>query len=745
MTTELRDDASGALRALTVFRDVDPALLEKLSTTLTPRQLAAGEALIRQGDHGDAMFIVRTGTLRVLVRGDDGREREVAVLGPGAHLGEIQLLTAGPRTASVLAATEAEVLQLSRSALDALGDGGSALTDALAASVHARLQADEIASVLRSIVGPVEQAVIDAFQKVVKWVYLQRGEALFRQGDPGDAWFIITGGRLEIEITNPQGESQVIGQLGRGDSLGEIALLTGEPRSATPYAIRDSRIARIDKADFDAIMLAHPAVLMSVSRTLSRTLVARTASGPRKRQKLRLSITVVNGTPGAPRAWVTQRLLKALELTGSVLHVSSERLAALGVVQNASALSEEHPAWRRFASWIEQQEATHDFVVFEADDTANAWTKRALRASDHVLVVSNATGDVSLSAVERELFDRGREKRLGARTSLVLVHGPDVRIPSRTAAWLDARPFVQRHHHVRQGRDGDVDRIARLISGRGIGLTLGGGGARGFAHLGVIRAMNELGLPIDFIGGTSMGSIMAGQYAMGISLEEAFELNGRIAAAQPFREFTLPFVAVLRSRRIDNSALMSFADVCIEDLWTPYFCISANLTRAEMIVHERGPVWKATRASGSLPGIAVPVIEGNNLLVDGGVINNLPGDIMRKRCNGAVIAVDVSPEEDVSMTHAEFPSPWTMLWNRLWPRRQRIAVPSINDILMRTLMLGSASRTHQVRREVDLYLRPPIDRFGMLEFDGMRDIAKVGYDYALQHLPKWAESWQPKR
>jgi predicted acylesterase/phospholipase RssA len=602
------------------------------------------------------------------------------------------------------------------------------------------LQLEELGAVLRSVIGPMEAHVVAEFQQVIKWVALRRGDVLFRQGDPGDAWFIITSGRLEIEIKNAQGQSNVIGQMGRGESLGEIALLTGDTRTATLYAIREARLARIDKADFDEIMLRHPEVLMSVSRTLSRTLVRRTAGAPPKAKHERLSIAVISATPSAPKAWFAERLARSLAEHGTALYVSREKLIALGIVPNMDSIDENHRSWQELATWLEQKETEHDFIVLEADAEDSAWTLQTLRHSDRTLILGDASAGAAASALERTLFERGRDKRMGSHISLVLVHPPTVHVPRGTARWLDARPFVQRHHHVMHGRDADVERIARMIAGRAIGLTLGGGGARGFAHMGVIKAMQELALPIDYIGGTSMGSIMAGQYAMGITMEEGFELNARIAAEQPFKEYTLPLFAVMRSNKIDKSARMSFADVDIEDLWTPFFCISANLTKAEMVIHERGPLWRATRASGSLPGIAVPVVEGTSLLVDGGVINNLPGDIMRKRCNGAVIAVDVSPEEDVSIGEAQFPSPWALLLSKA--RRNHRHIPSINDILMRTLMLGSASRTHQVMREVDLYVRPPIDRFGMLEFESMRKISDAGYTHARKVLPAWLETWR---
>ncbi len=730
-----------ALRSLELFRDVELSVLEALAPNLELQHLKPGELLVRQGDAGESMFLARTGQFRVLVRAADGEERQVATLGPGAVIGEIQFITGGQRSASVAADGEAEVFRLTRTAIENLGEPGRPLEASLSATARRRLQDDELGLVLRNIIGPVDAHIVAEFQEVIRWVTLPRGEVLFRQGDVGDAWFIVTSGRLEVEIKNMHGESQVIGQLARGDSLGEIALLTGEARTATLYAVRDTRLARIDKDDFDAIMLRHPAVLMSVSRTLSRTLVQRTAGGPRTRKRRQVSVAVVSTTPGAPRRWFAERLATGLAILGKVLHLSSERLSAEGIVRNAGTLSVDHPAWQRFATWLEQKEAEFDFVVLEADDAASAWTKQSLQHADRALLVADAAAPSAPSALEEQLFASAREHRLGTHVSLVLVHPTSVKIPKGTAAWLNARPFLRGHHHVQHGRAPDVERIARRLAGRAIGLTLGGGGARGFAHLGVIQAMQELGLPIDYIGGTSMGSIMAGQYAMGLSLEETFELNARIAADQPFTEYTLPLFAVLRSSRIDQGAMMSFSDVEIEDLWTPYFCISANLTRGEMVVHERGSLWRATRASGSLPGIAVPVVENGALLVDGGVINNLPGDIMRQRCDGAVLAVDVSPEEDVSIGEASFPSPWELFWSRLWSKQKR-TIPSINDILMRTLMLGSASRTAQVKRDLDLYLRPPIDRFGMLEFDSMRDIAEVGHSYAREVLPQWLAGWR---
>jgi NTE family protein/lysophospholipid hydrolase len=203
-------------------------------------------------------------------------------------------------------------------------------------------------------------------------------------------------------------------------------------------------------------------------------------------------------------------------------------------------------------------------------------------------------------------------------------------------------------------------------------------------------------------------------------------------------------VAMLKGRGLEQSVRMALGEARIEDLWLPYFAVSSNLTTAELVVHDRGPAWEANLASCSIPGLAVPVVAGPHLLVDGGVVNNLPGDVIRERCGGGpVIAVDVSPEEDVRMAVPAFPSQWSLFWNRVLPGQERIPVPGIVDILMRTTMLASAHRTAQVRRTVDLYLRPPIDHFGMLEFEHMEAIAECGYHYAIEAASSWRGGLPP--
>jgi NTE family protein/lysophospholipid hydrolase len=279
-----------------------------------------------------------------------------------------------------------------------------------------------------------------------------------------------------------------------------------------------------------------------------------------------------------------------------------------------------------------------------------------------------------------------------------------------------------------------------MITGTGCGLVLGGGGARGLAHLGVMRALEEAGVPIDVVGGTSMGAIMAGLCARGMDDAErvrrvrAIARNGRRLVTP-----TLPLLALSAGRYLDRILTENLTPTPIEDLPLRFYCVSANLTRAEEVVHERGPLWSAVRASLALPGIFPPVYAAGDLLIDGGAMNNLPADVMRGRIgSGTIVAVDVSPEVE-PLTAAPFESGlsgWQVLARRLNPFATPQPVPGIAEILSRSTGLSQVRSRRVLDDGVDLLLRPPVAGFGVLDFKGGIALFDTGYRYAVEALAK---------
>jgi NTE family protein/lysophospholipid hydrolase len=360
---------------------------------------------------------------------------------------------------------------------------------------------------------------------------------------------------------------------------------------------------------------------------------------------------------------------------------------------------------------------------------------RCLRQADVVLLVARAGSRPGLGEMADELTRRGHDDL--AREELVLLHETRDRSWQGTEDWIDIVP-VAAHHHVALDGDDDFDRLARTLTGRAVGVVLGGGGARGFAHIGVLRALVEAGIPV--VAGTSMGSTIAAQHALGLDYDGMLQVNreGWIKG-NPLKDRTLPTVAMLRGRKLERMLETMFGETRIEDLWVRFFCVSSNLSKAELIVHQEGSLKRWVQASMAIPGVTLPVCHEGDLISDGGVLNNLPGDVMRTVSGGTVVAVDVSPREDLALDarYATPPASWSYLWNRMRPSTRAIPLPNIVDIMMRTAMLSSVRMTNVVKQGVDLYIRPPIDQFELFEWKSLDQIAEAGYHGALETIAAW--------
>jgi predicted acylesterase/phospholipase RssA/CRP-like cAMP-binding protein len=583
----------------------------------------------------------------------------------------------------------------------------------------------------------LEREDLEPFSAGVRWVALRGGEVLFEQGDPGDAAYVVISGRLRAAVSEADGE-RILSEIGPGETVGEMALFSDDVRSATVYASRDSHLARLSREVFDALTERNPQALRRITGFVIERL-RRQSSGIRSLPPL-VSLAVVPARPGADLQRLVGRLATALRGFGSVELVDRgavERALGPGIADAGDTES----ASLQLVRWLNERDQSARYVIYQADLEWTRWTERALRQADHILIVAMAKDGPELGANEERLAEIWRKAR-PPRRSLVLLHTPGVE-PRNTAAWLGRRD-VERHFHVRGESEGDVARLARLLTGRGVGLVLGGGGARGFAHLGVLRALEESGVPIDSVGGTSIGSIIGALPAMGLDAHASLEMCRRSFSS--IYDPTFPVVSLLTGRRIGARIAAAVGDMEIEDLPIPYYCVSTNLSRAEEVVHRSGPLFRAVRSSISLPGILPPIAQGGDLYVDGGLTDNLPIDVMSEQCGGAVIAVDVSPEQDLrtELDLARGVSGWRVLARRLNPFASSLEVPYISSLLMRTVVVASLMRQRERRiaETASLYLKMPVDDWGLLDFKQLDAIAARGYEASAERIREWWASHQ---
>ncbi len=731
-TNDSQDNLLPWLKTNELFGQFSDVVLREFLAEGEWASLQAGETLFRQGDSGGFFCIVHSGSLQVSVTQKNGSVDILTTLGPGKTLGEIQLLIGGTRSADVCAIEETRLLKFTRKAFDGLAQNSPEILHKFADIIRKRLRRSQLVEILPHLYGPLNPAMLKSIEEAVEWVHVPFGQTLFRQGDQESDLYLLVSGRLQVCIPDKIGGERKVAEIKRGEIVGEMAMFTGDKRTATIYAMRDSDLVRISRQAFERIIAAHPNIMMYFIQFIVKRM--QDMSAVAQRHEKSLSIAVVPGSSDVPLTDFTRRLVESLALNGKTLHLSSASVDRHWGISGLAQESGTDPNSIRLNAWLDEQESSFTNIVYEADPADTSWTKRCLQYADRSMIIARANADPKPGALETTLFaaDSGVNR---FHRILVLIHPDSCKLPTGTSQWLRERQ-VESHYHVRQGSDADMQRLGRILTGNAVGLVLGGGGARGFAHIGIIRALNEAGIPIDMVGGTSMGSMIASMYAMGMDNQTMIAAQKEFITHKPFNEFSLPFIAMVRSKRLDNIMVDLYKEVTIEDMWLNFFCISSNLTTAEMNVHRKGSLWRAVRASTALPGIVTPVIEDNCLLVDGGLFNNVPADIMKGICGGNVIMVNVSPEEDllISDQFKKTPSDMEVLWSHLNPFKEKITFPRIQDIMMRTIMVGSERMKNQTSKSADYIFSPNLDRFGLLGFEAIDDIVAAGYSYGKERI-----------
>ncbi len=557
-----------------------------------------------------------------------------------------------------------------------------------------------------ALFASLDDVVITSILEQMEWFSLPGGRKLFRQGDPANALYLVTSGCLSVVMRFVDGRETKVAQVHAGETVGEMALISGEPRSATVIAMRDSSLLRISREAFEALIRRHPDAMFHLSKQLAARLIsANRASQATTSAK---TIALVPTEAGIACETVARDLSDALAACGKRVFVLDT--GAVG----------------RTAEWFHRLEQAHDLILYCAEPTATSWTRLCLRQADRVLLIARARPDRDGTGPPEGLAEIATQRRC----DLVVVHEAEDRTAEPLAEDWQAVP-VDLHCHLRPGNDGDLQRLARILTGRAVGLVLSSGGARGFAHVGVVRALRQAGVPLDLLGGTSMGAVVAASVALEWDDKEMEDrLRRAFVTAKPLRDYTLPLIALARGQKVTRLLREHFGELGIEQLWRPCFSVASNLTTATTRVHRDGPIWRALRASVAIPGLLPPVIEDGEVLVDGGVIDGFPVGIMRALHQGPLVGVNVSTNralDDVSEC-LETGSPWWKISHRGGD------APGIVSLLMRAGTVSSEAQTRAFREQVDLLLEPPADSVDLLDWGAFDRAIELGYAYTMRAL-----------
>ncbi|NXQ71954.1 PLPL6 esterase, partial [Quiscalus mexicanus] len=763
-TSDIFEEAKREL--IKLMKVEDPSLL---NNRVLLHHAKGGTVIARQGDQDVSLHFVLWGCLHVYQRMID-KEEDVCLFltQPGELVGQLAVLTGEPLIFTIKANRDCTFLKISKSDFYEIMREQPSVVLSVAHTVAARMS-----------------PFVRQMDFAIDWMAVEAGRALYRQGDKSDCTYIVLNGRLRSVIQKGSGKKELVGEYGRGDLVGVVEALTRQPRATTVHAVRDTELAKLPEGTLNNIKRRYPQVVTRLIHLLSQKILGNlqqlrgpfagpglgmtSSSEPINPTSNLSTVAVLPVCEEVPMAAFTLELQHALNAIGPTLLLTSDIIRArLG----SSAL--ESIQEYRLSGWLAQQEDLHRIVLYQTDCTLTPWTLRCIRQADCVLIVGLGDQEPALGEVGR---GRGGTGTWGATRSwpwerdgnLVMGHGNVGYWDRGTWGHRDMKYEDMPHLWGCPGTPGvtQAGAVPQPLVYPGFPCALPG---RGCSHIGVIKAMEESGIPIDLVGGTSIGAFIGALYA-----EERSAVRTKQRAREWARcmnsvfetvlDLTYPITSMFSGSAFNASINRVFQDKQIEDLWLPYFNVTTDITASAMRVHTDGffmhrihlpslfhhLLMSSVLVSflGHLHPLSPPAVTscchlwcwrqvfpgwfpsctclGLHPALSLGVPGDLLGhlsDIARNMGAKTVIAIDVGSQDETDLcNYGDSLSGWWLLWKRLNPWAEKVKVPDMAEIQSRLAYVSCVRQLEVVKSSSYCeYIRPPIDRFKTMDFGKFDEI-----------------------
>jgi predicted acylesterase/phospholipase RssA/CRP-like cAMP-binding protein len=591
-------------------------------------------------------------------------------------------------------------------------------------------------------------------------------QPIYREGDESHSFYLVMSGRLRTASAIQKFDSTQELEFGKGQSAGALELYTGRRRPSALIAIRKSQVVQMQKSSFKALAHNNPSMAFRFSEIIAHSapLYIEQASNaqPKSNDDSTIqTIAIVPISASVPVKVFARHLVQAIKDLGLAKAKELPVLCDPSLKSSLSVTSQSSSIYRDsiLENYLLQVEDNAPLVIYLANDYGmTSWSTKCCAHADVILFVGSVDDKPTLMVGELDLAHEGR----GAHKKLVLLHPTKRHADAGLASkWLTIRPWVNagiQHVHmplannpspVRNGSatitaplrapSADFDRLARRILGKSIALVLGGGGARGVAHLGVVKALEENGIPVDIIGGTSMGSYIGAVMAKSLSWEVTLETTRHISLQlRPWKfllDITYPWLAITTGRRFNNLIKADFHNMDLEDTWLEYYCSVTNLSsQATSKVYASGSAWEAIRASMSYVGFVPPLWKDGELVMDGCYSNNVPISHAAALKADTIFAIDVGPDKTISTpSWGNELSSWSMIIRKYFPSKTH--PPQYQEVVE---ILSEAQSQADLRISSAManchYTRMPVGMYKAIEFAKFDEIYEIGYAHATQWL-----------
>ncbi len=546
------------------------------------------------------------------------------------------------------------------------------------------------------------------------------GAKIVTEGELIDSMFVLISGRLRVSRQGKDGNTLLYNEILPGECVGEMGVILHQPRTADITALRKSVLGVLSQKEFENLLKKYP---VEMNRAFSHAIYNHMRHHARaKRQKRAHSFLVVPLSEDINVSKVSQNLTKAFSFMGPAEHIF------LDTAVSKDGLN------------FDDLETNNLFLVYQTGAVFSYKKLKSYQHADQILFVSRAGASKEISPVEKHFAEEPGFKLM--RKHLIILHEKKNRVCDDRQKWREKRD-VERVYPATLDNPSDYRRIARFLTSKAVGVVLGGGGARGFAHIGALRALEEADIPVDLLGGNSMGALIGACYAFGIPLGHIHREILRFAKGA--MALDLPIVSILSGKNFKKALLETFDNTQVQSLWLSYFAAACNLSKADTAVLDSGPLWQAILASNSPAGLLPPVIYSGQLLVDGSALENVPVQAMRKRLgtilelrrgNGAIIAIDVDVKKDLTVSNdISSLTKWNVFKSNFSSNPAKL--PNLKDILIHSSHIGGLAQRGRIIAAADYYLEPPVSHFPLTAYKNADEIIAMGYEYTAKQIAGW--------
>ena len=715
-------DSLKYLKKSIFFENIDNQILESISYSCLNISVKKNEVIFIAGENNLAgIFYLISGKVILSSLEEENSIERTTEIFESETFNSLSLFYETVRTETASCSEDSNLLFVPKQSLLELCDKNTFLNTALYERTAVAFNRQKLLRILSKIYSQEVDKTI--FRKIIDsgdWVSLKNNTELFKTGDPSDSMFFLVRGFLKVFVGDDDNLKEV-GEIKEGEVIGEMGLLSDEPRSASIYSTRESILFRISKEKFDKLMRSNPSVLFA----LSKQIILRF----KKNQNIKMGnentifLTLLYTSKNRHDLIVNHGIGKYLD--SALSRYDSSYFLSKKIVENELSVKDINNELGKEGKFfpldnlVNRIAKEHKYIILDTDIENTPWTIWCTKLSDKFLFLVNPSTGIDNKSIINAMneIQKKTPKHLLVDRQLIICHKNKSSFPEGTIKFIESL-------------------------NRSIGIVFGGGGARGLAHVGAYKALVEKNIPVDIVCGTSVGSMMAGIVASGFDFNEIKNIWTQFAKDVKigWTDYNLPYSSILKDDKLLNGYSRFFGNRKIEDLWLPMFCCAVNITSAELKVFDKDEIWRAVRASSSLPGLLLPTIGNDSLYVDGGLINNLPGDILKQIFNSKLISINVSPEKELVPSFDQFPNQTTLVMKKLFSKKNfknqfgGMDIPTIGSIMVRSIMVGSASKTNEVADLSELYLNIPTNGFSMLNYDRSDELIELGYNYTIKKL-----------